>query len=164
MEHIGTVRNSGTASGPSERPEAAAVADAPENPGQAYTNMDLNNKSQPELNETQSAHMNVYGNFHYKSQGSSQLKTAAFNYANNKVDITDVQENLFVKPMQMQAKGENLKQQIHSKAAQQGRHLHRINLSNIAGMRKNQNTSSIPKSEIRDYMSVNTDDAESRFD
>ena len=31
-------------------------------------------------------------------------------------------------------------------------------------MRHNPNTVSIPKSEIRDYMSVNTDDVESRFD
>lgn len=31
-------------------------------------------------------------------------------------------------------------------------------------MRKTQNTVSIPKSDIRDYMSVNTDDAESRFE
>ena len=90
MEHIGTVRNSGTASRPSDRPEVVAVVDAPENPKQAYTNMDLNNESQAEMNETQSAHMNAYGNFHYKSQGSSQLKTAAFNYANNQVDISDV--------------------------------------------------------------------------
>ena len=82
VEHIGTVRNSGSPPRPSDKAEVVAVVEDNENTKQAYSNVDLNKQSQPDFDENKSSQTNVYANFHYKSQGS-QMRAAPFNYPKN---------------------------------------------------------------------------------
>ena len=104
--------------------------------------------------------------FHYKSHAPN--KSIAFNYANNRMGMSDVHNNLLVKPIQFQEKEDNFKQKVHTAYARQRKRLHRIDLSNITSKDKAHATthhSSFPN-EIKDYISVpETEDAdESRFE
>ena len=103
---------------------------------------------------------------HYQSQANN--RTAAFNYAYNRMGVSDVHDNLLVRPVQLQEKEDCYKAKVHTAYAQQRAKLQKIDLSNITSSKHNglaaTHAASLPN-EIKDYISVpETEDAESRFE